>query len=1351
MHGVMSAIYAIQLESGHANVTFRPVGYDKIEATRAALDLVQEARVHAVIGGGSSSISSVAQLSFALAGVPQVGYSATSALLSDRVAFPTFSRVVPPDTFQGASLAHVCAHLGWRRLAVVSTNDEYGSDLARVFVGKLRELGGNELVDRSIPLSTNMRQQHASINETVQAVRRSRARIVALFAGSVGAARMFMAEGWRAGLRVWYIGTDSWMLTSGFASAISQDEDERLAAYAAEGALGTAPLALRSGPDYERFLSHWRAAPGVASHPELACDASCRTAEPSWAGQYAYDATRRVHRAWTAVIASGGGADPRNLSSGALLRAIRAVDLPHGLVSNSSLDAKTGEPRDGTYDLVQLSGSLSSSGGSGSSRLLQIEDAALDDVDSPRRPVVDVDSSDLSTRRRLSVQSRPIGRVTGSKIWIDSVALQFGASLPAGSVPQDGTHASASQSLIELGPWQRTTPAELVEVPIAIKDSFGDALTSHNAPTEACTSIQVRISHLGYANGTHADAFGSFNATQADSDPAISPQLDPLGYYHNDSSLCSVRIQAPLQTGAYEVHVLLGGQALANCPVALDVVPARWVELATSLLGSLVPVALVALVLACYFRRLLHLRKQQSRQTEVDPESKEVLALFCNPRLPIKMQQAFGVSPLALGQDLKHLLRAMPSSTVAIEPAATLADAQAAFRKHQPRVLIFSGHTIGGKLAFEDARGRLDAHAEDEITKVVSGKALQQEMKIAASAASAAAIAAKPVRPAWFGGKPLPKGRQPGELAGWTAMMGAKAHAKEMEQSMALKAAHGFVRGLRSRDEAIAHLRRMNRRDVARSQLGLVRRPGDSVLPLPLATPELAMSPVASPALRQMTPPSSNGSSFNAADENGAEGKRKEEKGSFSPAKSANSHHPLHQSLPLLTRHRRSRSSGPATAVPSSSPKSFGPKAAASATSSLASLASLASLGWGLETRYGQRGSTSTPKGEAVVHTEPPQGPRLSAAVDDSQLELRSHANEWKQLASWGGFRRAHVVDTQKPREAAGVPSVGRQTSGERMQSILGLRGSRVSGEEGEGKRASKDCSPKSVSSASADRARASDARSPGGQARPPAVARRASHQQRQIRRLESVVLCGCSTEPIGRKLLLEAPHLEVVCWATIVEDSAARAFSLGVYRSLAETTVAGRSKRGGTGGGRSDKNGVQTGANAKGNGDGKDGSEGGIESGKLSRWEACERALKRCGFCWKPQGRSTPEGARSQLEVAFWAGCNTFATEGFRCGDPRDYLHRDKHPHLEKPEFSTCTGCSPPVQGLPILLRMSEDGEVTKVSPEPYVPPASSDNEQPVEQSSLAEASETHRPSRTSFVRVLTQTLPSVATSGHS
>jgi hypothetical protein len=43
---------------------------------------------------------------------------------------------------------------------------------------------------------------------------------------------------------------------------------------------------------------------------------------------------------------------------------------------------------------------------------------------------------------------------------------------------------------------------------------------------------------------------------------------------------------------------------------------------------------------------------------------------------------------------------------LAIEPAATVTDAQAALAKHSPRVLVFSGHTFMGALAFEADDGR---------------------------------------------------------------------------------------------------------------------------------------------------------------------------------------------------------------------------------------------------------------------------------------------------------------------------------------------------------------------------------------------------------------------------------------------------------------------------------------------------------------------------------------------------------------------------------------------------------------------------------------------------------------------
>lgn len=59
---------------------------------------------------------------------------------------------------------------------------------------------------------------------------------------------------------------------------------------------------------------------------------------------------------------------------------------------------------------------------------------------------------------------------------------------------------------------------------------------------------------------------------------------------------------------------------------------------------------------------------------------------------------------------------------VAIEPAATLADAQEALFKYQPRVLIFSGHTVMGSLAFEDSSGRVAVRASAElITKMLFG------------------------------------------------------------------------------------------------------------------------------------------------------------------------------------------------------------------------------------------------------------------------------------------------------------------------------------------------------------------------------------------------------------------------------------------------------------------------------------------------------------------------------------------------------------------------------------------------------------------------------------------------------
>ena len=68
--------------------------------------------------------------------------------------------------------------------------------------------------------------------------------------------------------------------------------------------------------------------------------------------------------------------------------------------------------------------------------------------------------------------------------------------------------------------------------------------------------------------------------------------------------------------------------------------------------------------------------------------------------------------------------------------------------------------------------------------------------------------------------------------------------------------------------------------------------------------------------------------------------------------------------------------------------------------------------------------------------------------------------------------------------------------------------------------------------------------------------------------------------------------------------------------------------------------------------------------------------------------------GTQVPIERAFEAGRAAFKAAGFREGDPQEYLHPRNHPHLErewrqKPfsERRLCTGCVPPVHGLPVHL----------------------------------------------------------------
>ena len=105
------------------------------------------------------------------------------------------------------------------------------------------------------------------------------------------------------------------------------------------------------------------------------------------------------------------------------------------------------------------------------------------------------------------------------------------------------------------------------------------------------------------------------------------------------------------------------------------------------------------------------------------PLQVELLALFSNPTSrhaatatggaddghhPGGGGGGLGLKPLQLGRELKFLLHSLPPVHLAIEPAASLADARAAIEEKDPRLILFSGHSFMGGLVFELDDGRLD-------------------------------------------------------------------------------------------------------------------------------------------------------------------------------------------------------------------------------------------------------------------------------------------------------------------------------------------------------------------------------------------------------------------------------------------------------------------------------------------------------------------------------------------------------------------------------------------------------------------------------------------------------------------
>ena len=98
--------------------------------------------ISAVIGGAASPISTNIANVFSVDMTPQISYSSTSILLSNKEVYPSFFRTLPSDTYQAKAIADVLRTFGWNYVSIVASDSAYGRAGMDAL---LRELKGDSI------------------------------------------------------------------------------------------------------------------------------------------------------------------------------------------------------------------------------------------------------------------------------------------------------------------------------------------------------------------------------------------------------------------------------------------------------------------------------------------------------------------------------------------------------------------------------------------------------------------------------------------------------------------------------------------------------------------------------------------------------------------------------------------------------------------------------------------------------------------------------------------------------------------------------------------------------------------------------------------------------------------------------------------------------------------------------------------------------------------------------------------------------------------------------------------------------------------------------------------------------
>ena len=211
------------------------------------------------MGHSSSFVTSTTAKGGTVYGVIQLSYAATSPLLSDRINYRYFSRVVPPDNFQTKAMLALLENLyqqtnqiQWKQLGVICTTDAYGLELSKTLISDAAADGTFTIssFQQFIPKSSDI---SVEMNELKQS--KARVFIAPMLFGDWGTVL-------NEALRLEIINENHiWLCPDGCTTSntilLPDGSFNTTKVAAMTGMIGTQPYAPNAGDLYDSFIAQW--------------------------------------------------------------------------------------------------------------------------------------------------------------------------------------------------------------------------------------------------------------------------------------------------------------------------------------------------------------------------------------------------------------------------------------------------------------------------------------------------------------------------------------------------------------------------------------------------------------------------------------------------------------------------------------------------------------------------------------------------------------------------------------------------------------------------------------------------------------------------------------------------------------------------------------------------------------------------------------------------------------------------------------------------------------------------------------------------------------------------------------